>query len=62
MRKTCSASSMLTMPCTRACEWYSRVCMQARVSDVPDFDFMQYAEQRLEQYLALREVALGACS
>ena len=34
--------------------------MQARVSDVPDFDFMMYAEQRLEQYFALRHVALGS--
>ena len=33
--------------------------MQARVSDVPDFDFMMYAEQRLAQYFKLRHAALG---
>ena len=30
--------------------------MQARTSNVPDFDFTMYAEQRLEQYHALKRL------
>ena len=30
--------------------------VQARTSNVPDFDFTMYAEQRLEQYHALKRL------
>jgi hypothetical protein len=32
------------------------LCMQARTSNVPDFDFTVYAEQRLEQYHSLKRL------